>query len=99
MRAELNNTFALASFTLGATDKGHIYPQMHDLVIDYAQSQIYVDDSPLTQGYYRQMFQVFKYVSMSAINAFGKSFGNVLLPEVTRRLLNGQKHEFKFGFP
>jgi hypothetical protein len=36
---------------------------------------------------------------MSAINAFGKSFGNVMLPEVTRRLLNGQKHEFKFGFP
>jgi len=36
---------------------------------------------------------------MSAINAFGVKFGNVLLPEVTRRLLNGQKYEFKFGFP
>jgi hypothetical protein len=26
MRAELNNTFALASFTLGATEKGHMIP-------------------------------------------------------------------------
>lgn len=40
MRMNFNNSFALAEVKLGATDLGHLYPQLNKLQVDLWETDI-----------------------------------------------------------
>lgn len=99
MRFELNNTYLMGTIHFTATDKGHLYPQLHDLKVDFAQSNIFIDDNPIVQGFYREFFKVGKYLAMAGLRSFGVQIINQMLPEFTRRLTNSQVHNFDLNWP
>ena len=53
-----------------------------------------VHSNPIKKEAFRQVFSLFKHVSMNAVNTFGKDIFNVMFPEYTRRILNGQLYHF-----
>lgn len=94
-----NNTSAIVALTLAATEKGHFYPQIHDIKMNYTQTDMEVSGFILKRIYYNQWFKILKAVSQAAINRFGKSVYNRQLPEYFRRFSNGQHYKFKLDYP
>jgi hypothetical protein len=70
----LNETksFALATVHLSATEKGHLYPQLHDLKIKLGKSEVNAKNSTILSYFYGSAFNVLKQVGMGAVNSFGK---------------------------
>ena len=52
---------ALCAVEFLATDKGYLYPQLHELSVDFGRSEIY-DDGNFRQFWYRQLFHITKYI-------------------------------------
>lgn len=103
---EFNQTSALVTLKLDTTEYGHLYPQIHDLKLDYFQTEMTLigDDMAQVGGhikrlYYQAWFKVLKSVTQASLNRFGKVIYNKHLPEYFRRLTNGQKHHFELNFP
>jgi hypothetical protein len=69
------------------TDKGLLYPQLHDIHVDFGDSELYMD-SPFKQFFYRQGFHLVKYIVMDAINRFGKSMYNDVFPDYFHAVTN-----------
>lgn len=88
MHFEEDQTFAMATIKLEATEKGHFYPKLHDLNVRFGRSEINVDNSTVAAHIYRASFNIVKHITMNAINTFGLSIYNPMLPEFTRRLLS-----------
>ena len=66
---------ALTSLKLKATQHGHLYPQLHDLVLDFGKSQLY-EESNWNEFWHRQWFDLGKFILQSAYNLFGEKFIN-----------------------
>ena len=92
----LNQTSAIVTLKLGATDKGHLYPQIHDLKVNYTGATLKEEGWFGKRFFYDQMFTITKHISMAALNRFGASIYNTMLPEYFRRLTNSQ--HYKFGY-
>lgn len=84
----LNQTTAIVTLKLGTTDKGHLYPQIHDLKLNYTGATLTPEGNLFKKLFYAQIFTITKYVSMAALNRFGARVYNVMLPEYFRRLTN-----------
>ncbi len=76
MRLEFKESYTVAEMSLGATDRGHFYPKLESLFVDFSQSELYMDDHLALEFYYRQFYRVGKHLTMAAINNFGKFIFN-----------------------
>jgi len=79
MEIDAKNIDAVVTFSTLATDTGYLYPQLHDIVVDFGDSKLSSDGS-FMQFWYRQLFNISKYVTMNAMNVFGKAIINKQLP-------------------
>jgi len=70
MKVTAVDTDALVTYTLKATDKGLLYPQLHDIIVDFGGTNLKCKG--FMSFWYKQFFNIGKYISMSAINIFGK---------------------------
>jgi len=52
MKIESKGVYAECSVGLQATDRGFIYPQLHELKVDFGESEVY-NDHPFMQYWYR----------------------------------------------
>jgi len=95
----MNDTLTIVTLKLKATDKGHLYPQIHDLKVNYTGTDMHYDGFILSRILYREVFRITKYVSMAAMNRFGARIYNHMLPEWTRRLTNSQHYHFSLDYP
>ena len=85
-----HSSFGLATVHLSATDKGHLYPQLHDLKIHFGSSEVNANNSTILSHFYGASFNMIKTLGISAINTFGKNIYNKMLPEFTRRFFTDQ---------
>jgi len=83
-----NNTFAVAELEFSTTSKGHLYPKLKSFYFEFGMSEIYEPNSVILQFLYRQQYHLLKHLVMSAINQFGPTMFNSILPEYSRNLLN-----------
>lgn len=95
----MNDTLFIVTLKLGATDKGHLYPQIHDLRVNYTNTDMTSDGFFLKKIMYHEFFKIAKYTSMSALNHFGARIFNKNLPEYVRRLTNSQHYKFTLDYP
>lgn len=96
MILDVRNAMAEAELTLDVTTEGHIVPQVKQMFVRYNDSNItYVGRNKLENLLYKEWFKIEKYLSMAAINTYGKFYVNNMLPEFVRRLTNGQRHKFE----
>lgn len=80
---------ALITYTLKATDKGLLYPQLHDIIVDFGGTNLKCKG--FMSFWYKQFFNIGKYISMSAINVFGKNMINRVLPYYSADWLHQQR--------
>ncbi len=83
-----DNTFAIAELELSTTSKGHLYPRLKNIHIDFGHSEIDEPNSMFLQFIHRQQYHLFKHLVMSAVNQFGPAIFNAILPEYSRSVLN-----------
>ena len=76
---------AITSTELRATTDGHLYPHLHDLVIEIDKSKLKHPD-PVSQFFYRQYFDLGKYMFQSAYNMFGASILNRNLYTISKKV-------------
>jgi len=88
MHLKEHYSIGIATVHLGATEKGHLYPQLHALKMHMGRSEVNVANNTVKSYLYGSTFNVLKNVGMSAINNFGKTVYNQMLPEFTRRYFN-----------
>ena len=62
MHFELEKTYLYVVLKLGATDKGHFYPEIHDMHMSVGSEKININDSFLMTFVYNQFANVFKYI-------------------------------------
>merc|ERR1712110_879337 len=94
----VRNVNALATLKLQATQHGHLYPQLHDLELDFGESQLY-EDGAWHQFWHRQLFGFGKYILQSAYNAFGATYINQRLFALSREYLPEQIFHFPLSIP
>ena len=71
---------------------------MHDLYVDFGDT--YLDtDGILKKFALTQTFNFLKYTIMDAINRFGKSIYNYVLPEYFSELTGDMRHQFNMSIP
>lgn len=71
MSINVSNAIALATVEMKAKSDGVLYPHLHDVYVDFGDSELYCDGW-LKQFMFRQNFHFIKYVLMDSINRFGK---------------------------
>ena len=98
MDIEVNDASAIATTALKATTDGHIFPYLHDLQIDIDGSRLYHKDW-WKQFWYRQYFDIGKYILQNAYNLFGHAILNRNLYTISTRVLNDQIHKFPMKIP
>jgi len=74
----------MATLSLKATEKGHLYPVITDLRIIAGKSNVTVDNK-IKSMFYNSNMNMLKHIVANALNSFGKSMINPILPEFTRR--------------
>jgi hypothetical protein len=94
MILDVRNAMAEAELTFDVTSEGHILPQVTQMNVRYNDSSIEYIGNWLENFLYKEWFKIQKYLSMAAINTYGKFYVNNMLPEYVRRLTNSQKHKF-----
>jgi hypothetical protein len=89
MKVKAGAVDALTTFTLKSTDKGQLYPQLHDIMVDFGDSELRTRGAHL--GFvYKQCFNIVKYITMNAINLFGRDMINKMLPYYAEDYLQNQ---------
>lgn len=96
IRFEERDIKALTTLHLAATDRGHFYPQIEKLVIGLGVSSLTEHKNFVKEYFYKTSFNLLKHILVNAINTFGKSIYNPVLPEYFRRFLNGQVYNFSY---
>jgi hypothetical protein len=66
---------------------------MHDLEIDFGDSEVYNDGS-FMQYWYRQLFHITKYVLQNSVNMFGTQIINPNLPKYAAQYFGDQFYYF-----
>ena len=94
----IRNLNALATLKLKATQHGHLHPELHDLELDFGESQLY-EGSKWSQFWHRQLFGFGKYILQSAYNSFGVKYINQRLFALSREYLNEQIFHFPLSIP
>lgn len=94
----LDGITAITALTLKATDRGYLYPSLHDIVVDFGNTQIY-HEKKAKQWWYRQGFNLMKIVLQNAINVFGTNMLNLNLAEWGRQMFEDQIHRFSLEIP
>ena len=75
MSIEFHNLDALVSFKLRADEHGHLYPQIHDVKINIANSVLF-HKNQFFQWMFRQFFDPGKYIIQNGVNYFGPGMFN-----------------------
>ena len=97
MQMEFRDLTAVMTSELYATHDGHLYPHLHDLKIDIENSFLY-HRNPFMQFFYRQFFDLAKYIVQSSYNMFGAGLINNNLYEITKNYTNDQVHNFTLAY-
>lgn len=97
IRFEERDIKALTTLHLAATDRGHVYPQIEKLVIGLGNSSLTEHKNFVKEYIYKTTFNLLKHILVNAVNTFGKSIYNPVLPEYFRRFLNGQVYNFSYS--
>lgn len=97
MELDFKNTGAIVTTELFATTDGHLFCHLHDLEINIEDSKLFTD-APLKTWWYRQFFNLGKYIIQSSYNMFGASMINKNLYPITKKALNNQIYEFPMKF-
>lgn len=81
-----------------ATEDGILYPQLVDIMVDFGQSTAH------TNGWFRQFilvqwFNLVKYTVQDAVNRFGVTIYNMVLPNFVLNKTNGHHKQFNLTLP
>ena len=91
---DIEEAIALATFDFKSTDSGLLYPQLHDIDVNFGQSKVITRKGGVHQFFMNQVFNLVKYVTMDAVNRFGVRIFNRALPHEFARMTNDQKKLF-----
>ena len=98
VKINFKNVNAITTLKLKATQHGHLYPQLHDLEIDFGDTKLY-EDNGWNQFWHRQWFDLGKHLLQSAYNLFGVKYANNKLFHISRDYLSEQIIHFPLGIP
>lgn len=94
-----NKTQAYISFGMKASQEGHIYPHLHSLKLRTGDTFVNANNNTLQSYAYNSVIKIVKHALVNAVNTFGKSVYNPMLPEYARRLFSNQVHTFAYKMP
>lgn len=83
-----NKTQAYISFGLKASDEGHIYPHLHRFKLRTGDTFVNTNNNTIQSYGYNSVIKIVKHALVNAVNTFGKSVYNPMLPEYARRLFS-----------
>lgn len=96
----MKNVTAYASTSLRAKENGLLAPHFTDLVVDFTDTKLSTPSANwLRSWWYRQWFNVGKYVTMNALKTFGPDIFNLDIGSMWATHHNNQKKHFKWGVP
>lgn len=95
MKIEADNLHAMVTSGVKATSDGHLFPYLHDIDVNIEHCKLY-HPKALKQFWYRQWFELFKYIIQNAYNWFGAKIINRNLYSISKKVLNDQIHPFKW---
>jgi hypothetical protein len=98
MAIEFHDLEATVAMTLKATEHGYLYPKIHDVRVKIANSILH-HPNWFMQYYYRQMFDIGKYIVQNGINYFGPSLFNKNIFPISKSLLSEQIMSFPLAIP
>ena len=90
---EFHDLWAIVTSELRATTDGHLYPHLHDIKINIEHSSLHHEDW-FAQFFYRQIFDLSKYIIQNAYNWFGASIINRNLYDISKGILKEQIYDF-----
>lgn len=81
-----------------ATEDGLLYPHLQELWIDFGRSDIQ-SNGWFRTFFLRQSFNFGKYIAQDAVNRFGVTLYNMVLPNLLADWTDNHFHKFKMNIP
>jgi hypothetical protein len=94
----LEDANAWLSCEMLATADGYLYPQLNGIMVDFGKSTVHTNGR-FRQFFMKQWFNLAKYTVQDAVNRFGVTLYNIVLPNMVLNLTDGHQKQFNLTLP